>query len=314
MNVKNCIVFYIKRITKTELRPFIGDFPLPLTLTKVNEGYFFVFGSVFLLFICNEKLYNGKLTVTVEGGAKMHVEPQHELNTYEDIEREMGDLVEKHIAQGRFLQALENGEFTPNQIREFALQYSYYSRNFPRVIGTAIGAVKPEDDWWVPLVDNLWDEAGRGNPKGYHSRLYHSFLVTAAPDVATDEKYVPDYPVCSTVIDAVEVFVQFLKNATPLEAMAAVGFGSEFFAGQAMGWIGEGLKHPNYNASNTLDVTFWLAHADRHEPRHYQLCKNVLERYQSKEDLLHIYRAGAYIALSEANMYEGLYHRMQAFQ
>lgn len=239
--------------------------------------------------------------------------PEQKLHTYEDVEKAIWDLVDEHIIEGKFIKTLRSGGFTPRQIKEFALQYSYYSRNFPRVIGTAVGAVKPEDDWWVPLVDNLWDEAGRGNPKGYHSRLYHSFLITAAPDIPTDEKYVPDYPVSATVKDATEVFIQFLKNCTPLEAMAAVGFGSEMFAGKVMGLIGEGLKHPNYNREQKLNVTFWLAHADHHEPRHYELCKNVLQRHTSEQELREMYRAGAYITLSEANMYDGLYERMQAY-
>ncbi|GAB7386620.1 hypothetical protein BSNK01_04550 [Bacillaceae bacterium] len=237
-----------------------------------------------------------------------------EFHTFADVENGIMDLVEKAIVQGRFLQALLNGELSMNQIREFALQYSYYSRNFPRVLGAAIAAVEPEDDWWVSIADNLWDEAGRGNPKAYHSRLYHSFLVTAAPDVPTNEKYVPDYPVAPAVKEAVETFLQFLKNCTPLEAMAAIGFGSEFFAGKVMGLIGQGLQHPNYNRERKLNVTFWLAHADAHEPRHYQLCKNVLERFTSPEELRQMYRAGAYIALSEARMYDGLYERMQAYK
>jgi pyrroloquinoline quinone (PQQ) biosynthesis protein C len=233
--------------------------------------------------------------------------------TYQDIELAMDDLVEEKIVLGKFMNTLMKGEFTPNQIREFALQYSYYSRNFPRVLGAAIGAVMPEDEWWIPIADNLWDEGGRGNPKAYHSRLYHTFLITAAPDVLTNEKYIPDYPVSPTVIEAVDTFINFLKNATPLEAMASIGFGSEYFAGKIMGMIGDGLNHPNYNVTTKLNTKFWSVHAGSHEPRHYLLCKHVLEQYKTPEELGMIYRAGAYIAMSEARMYEGLYQRMISF-
>jgi pyrroloquinoline-quinone synthase len=231
-------------------------------------------------------------------------------HTYEEVEQAVMAQVEAHILNGRFLQTLENGGFTPAQIREFALQYSYYSRNFPRVLGAAVAAVEPLDRWWVPLVDNLWDEAGRGNPKGYHSKMYRTFLESAAPDVSISEEHVPDYPVGQAVKKAVESFLTFLRNASTLEAMAAVGLGSELFAGLVMGRIGQGLRHPNYNRERRLNVGFWMTHAETHEPRHYQLCKDVLLDFTSPEDLQTIYRAGVAIAMSEARFYDELYDEM----
>ncbi|WP_240675743.1 TenA family transcriptional regulator [Ammoniphilus sp. CFH 90114] len=232
---------------------------------------------------------------------------------YQQVEQAIWEIVEKEIIQGEFMQSLLAGEWTPEQVSEFALQYSYYSRNFPRVLGAAVAAVMPEDDWWVPLVDNLWDEGGRGNPKAYHSKLYHSFLITAAPHVSTNEKYVPDYPVSPATVGAVDTFISFLRSATPLEAMASIGLGSELFAGKVMGLIGEGLSHDRYNQDRKLNLTFWKVHADHHEPRHYQLCKDVLVRFTSQEDLQTIYRAGAYITRSEARFYQGLMDRMKSF-
>jgi pyrroloquinoline quinone (PQQ) biosynthesis protein C len=236
----------------------------------------------------------------------------HTFKSYEEVEQAVMNQVEERILNGRFLTALAKGEFTETQIREFALNYSYYSRSFPRVLGAAVAAVEPLDKWWVPLVDNLWDEAGRGNPKGDHSRMFRTFLESAAPDISISDEHVPDYPVSVPAKRAVDTFIYFLQNATSLEAMAAVGLGSELFAGIVMGTIGEALKHPNYNANRKLNVAFWMAHADSHEPRHYQLCKDVLVNFTSVEDLQAIYQAGVYIAMSEANFYEGIYERMLA--
>ncbi|WP_018132605.1 TenA family transcriptional regulator [Effusibacillus pohliae] len=227
--------------------------------------------------------------------------------TYEEVEQAVMQKVRERIIEGRFLTALLKGEFSEAQIREFALQYSYYSRNFPRILGAAIAAMEPIDKWWVPIADNLWDEAGRGNPKGYHSRLYRSFLESAAPDVKISDEHVPDYPVAPAPKQAVETFLHFLQTATPLEAMAAVGLGSELFAGEVMGLIGKGLRHPNYNQTRRLNVAFWVVHADDHEPRHYQLCKDILVQYQDPQDLQTMYRAGVTIAMSEADFYDGIY-------
>jgi pyrroloquinoline-quinone synthase len=235
------------------------------------------------------------------------------LHTYEDVERGIWDIVETHIIKGPFLQHLHQGKYSLNQIREFAIQYSFYSRNFPRILGTAIGVMEPSDRWWMPIVDNLWDEGGRGKPAGYHSRLYHSFLISAASDVETKDNYVVGEQMAPAVEEAINSFILFLRQATSLESMAAVGFGSELFAGKVMGLIGEGLQHPHYNKDSKLNVAFWLAHADQHEPRHYQLCKDILIEYSDLKSLNLMYRAGAYIAFSEARMYQGLHERMVAF-
>lgn len=233
-------------------------------------------------------------------------------HTYEEVEAAIMDKVQERIVRGRFMTGLLNGDYTEGQIREFALQYSYYSRSFPRVLGAAVAAMEPIDKWWVPIVDNLWDEAGRGNPKAYHSKLYRTFLETAAPDIFISEEHIPDYPVAPPAKRAVETFIRFLQNATPIEAMAAIGLGSEFFASDVMGLIGKGLQHPNYNKNRKLQVAFWTVHADTHEPRHYQLCKDILAEYEKPEDLTRIYQAGVYIAMSEADLYDGIYERMMA--
>jgi len=232
--------------------------------------------------------------------------------TYAEIEEAIHAKVEEHIVNARFMKTLRSGGFTSEQIAEFALQYSYYSRNFPRVLGAAVAAVEPLDAWWVPLVDNLWDEAGRGNPKAYHSKMYRTFLESAAPGVSINDLHVPDHPVGPATKRAVDAFISFLRNCSTLEAMAAVGLGSEIFAGRVMGLIGEGLRHPNYNQDRKINVGFWVAHADTHEPRHYELCKDILVQYTSEEDLRTIYEAGLKIAMSEAAFYDGLYEEMMA--
>lgn len=231
--------------------------------------------------------------------------------TYEQVEEAILQVVKEEIENGEFMQTLVAGEWNMQQVREFALQYSYYSRNFPRVLAAAVTAVIAEDDWWIPLVDNIWDEAGRGNPQAFHSKLYHSYMVTAAPDVPTNDKYIPDYPVAPPALDAVNNFINFLRNATPLEAMAAIGFGSEFFAGKIMGLIGKGMQHPNYNKESEINATFWTVHADIHEPRHYALCRNVMAQHTTPQELEAMYNAGAYITRCEARFYDGLYERMK---
>ena len=193
------------------------------------------------------------------------------LFNYEQVEEEMNRMVEKEFYEGAFFKNLLQGSYTLPQIRHFAIQYSYYSRNFPRVLGAAISAMAPIDAWWIPLADNLWDEAGRGVLGKSHEQLYRSFLLSVDPEISLDENENPPEPMSPAVETAIRTFIEFFYHATPLEAMAAVGLGSEMFAGNVMGTIAKGLQHPVYNAQRKLNVLFWTLHAEEHEPHHYQL-------------------------------------------
>lgn len=109
------------------------------------------------------------------------------------------------------------------------------------------------------------------------------------------------------VHNAVNTFISFFHNAAPLEAMAAVGLGSELFAGTIMGTFGQGLRHPAYNGTRNINTAFWDVHADIDESRHYALCRAILERFDSPQQLEQMWQVGRYIALSEAAMYRGIY-------
>ncbi|WP_134159862.1 TenA family transcriptional regulator [Alicyclobacillus sacchari] len=235
-----------------------------------------------------------------------------QFSTYEDVEQSMLALVDEHFFQGSFLQTLCSGNYNNVQLRYFALQYGYYSRHFPRVLGAAIAAMPPIDEWWVPVADNLWDEAGRGESGRAHEKLYLTFLKSVVPDAKLDRHGIPDVPMSPAVETAIDTFIQFFREATPLQAMAAVGLGSELFAGAVMARIGEGVLHPHYQAEGAVNSLFWQVHADEHEPRHYELCKQILQRHTAPDELRLMYETGRYIALSEASMYEELHAEMMS--
>lgn len=222
----------------------------------------------------------------------------------------MDQIVHHYFYEGVFFKTLLHGDYSIDQLRYFAIQYSYYSRHFPRVLGAAISAMEPQSEWWIPLADNLWDEAGRGIMGRDHESLYRTFLTSVYPSITLDQHGIPLVPMSSSVSEAITGFIHFFRNATPIEAMAAVGFGSEYFAGTVMGMIAKGMEHPHYQRVHPIDVTFWTAHAHEHEPHHYQLCKNILMKEQNPINIEIMYRTGKEIAISEATMYTNLHKEM----
>lgn len=217
---------------------------------------------------------------------------------YDDIEPYIRRHVRKWFYQGPFLTALREGRLNRPQLRYFALQYGHYSRHFPRVLGAAISAMEAMEDWWIPLADNLWDEAGRGVPNRSHGALYQTFLSSVDP-----EAVLAATTWGRAVQKAVTYFVRFFQNASPIDAMAAVGLGSELFASDVMGWILEGLRHPRYQHPRRLDLKFWETHVLRDEPRHYALCRKALLPRIGPEHLPRLVAVGLDIARSEALMY-----------
>jgi pyrroloquinoline-quinone synthase len=226
---------------------------------------------------------------------------------YPAVEAMILEWVRRWFLDAPFFVALRQGQLSEGELRYFAVQYGHYSLHFPRVLGAAVAAMDPSDGFWIPIADNLWDEAGRGDPERSHRHLYETFLQSIDPSLS-----LATAPMGPAVAKAVTTFLDFFRGASTLEAMAAVGLGSELFAGQVMGWLADGLSHPRYQRSGSLDLTFWRVHAMRDEPRHYWLCRDVLVRYRSPEALSTMAEVGLRIASSEARMYDEIYHESHA--
>lgn len=230
---------------------------------------------------------------------------------YVQVEEAMSEVVAETFYSQPFFRDLLNGAWSFRFLEYFTVQYHYYSANFPRVLGAAISAMEPDDTWWIPLADNLWDEAGRGQPDRSHARLYQTFALSVMGTAQRWNHALAQWPVSPAVTTAVKTLLTYFHHADPLQAMAAIGLGSELFAGEVMGLIGRGLRHPVYQQAGPIDTRFWTIHADSDEPRHYQLCRNVLLAFRDSESFSRMFAAGQAMALSEADMYHQLYYEGQ---
>lgn len=241
------------------------------------------------------------------------IERFQQLGSWEQVEQDMQRFVDHHFLGQPFFQTLIRGQWDLGLLRYFAQQYAHYSVNFPRVLGAAISAMAADNKWWIPLADNLWDEAGRGITAQSHQALYRTFLESVDPSAPTWYPNRSEWPEMGHgVRQAIEGFISFFYQASPLEAMAAVGLGSEFFAGQIMGAIGRGLNHPAYQKTQGVDIAFWTIHAERDEPRHYALCRSVLLDYAPQSTYGRLLEVGQQIAATEAAMYAGIFQEAES--
>jgi pyrroloquinoline quinone (PQQ) biosynthesis protein C len=226
--------------------------------------------------------------------------------SYQEVEQAMDQFVDAAFFRQPFFQDLQAGRWSRGFLQYFAAQYAHYSAHFPRILGAAIAAMEPDERWWLPLADNLWDEAGRGVPGQSHAQLYQTFLHSVAPELGALPAPSP------SVLRTVDGSLALLRVATPLEAMSAIGLGSEYFAGRVMGTIAQGLRHPAYQVGGKVDTRFWDLHARRDEPRHYALCRKVLETVRDSQRLKRLVEVGQAFGQLEAEMYAGLYQEYDA--
>ena len=152
----------------------------------------------------------------------------------------------KEIARGLFerspleeqalLRALERGELSPERTRELALQIFHVVDHFPRLLA-ALLANLPDWQRRTPVVENLWEEHGRGKPALVHVETYKKFLASIGVDDAALLQSRPGIPAIAynrAVLDlclhhhyaegmgALGVIEEIVARASPLVARHAI--------------------------------------------------------------------------------------------
>jgi pyrroloquinoline quinone (PQQ) biosynthesis protein C len=77
--------------------------------------------------------------------------------------------------QNSFFRALREKRISLAGMRLFANEYFAASNGFPRILATACAAIKT-DELRMPVVENLWDEHGRGDILKSHRLMLLHFL------------------------------------------------------------------------------------------------------------------------------------------
>lgn len=140
------------------------------------------------------------------------------------------------LLQHPFLMALTNATLSEKQLYQFATQYGFYQDVFPRCLAAAVSKI-PNDETRLPVVKYLWEEHGEGDLSKCRKALYTLFLhhLSQTQGSDTSEQLAPTAKYINTLL---ELYV----NADFLEALGALGLGSELFIGQESSLILSGLQ------------------------------------------------------------------------
>jgi len=214
------------------------------------------------------------------------------------IEREMQPRIAE-VMNSPFLQALASSSVSLSQLRIFATEYYAYALAFPRCLAE-VAANAPDDESRFPLVENLWEEYGAGDPAANHRTLYKKFMHGLGISEAE----------CSTgtclpaTVKQIDRLTRLCRNEPYLVGFGALSVGTEFFTAEEYLLILKGLQQ--YDFLDADGLQFWAVHTELDE-HHYQEMRAVLDKWPDPDECYEQVRAGAFAAVDlEIGFWAGL--------
>lgn len=197
-----------------------------------------------------------------------------------------------------FIKALENGKLSNSDLRLFAEQYYIISCAFNKFLFYACSSIGDES-LRLPLLENLFDEHGRGDLNGSHRMLLKRFLD------ATNAKETCDIvPLPSTQAN-IYGMEALCNNGSLCEIMGALGPGCEAFTTEQYAKILKPLKEI-YNFSDD-DLIFFSEHII-HDPIHTHDIEEILEQIiNSDEDMENVIYGAKQAIIFETIFWDGIY-------
>lgn len=188
----------------------------------------------------------------------------------------------------------------------FAEQYYCFSRHFSRYLAGAV-AICPDEAGRAPLIKNLFEEYGgrseeqKGmNPELTHPALFRRFLKAVGVD--TSKEALDNIQ----MLPETELFVEKYLNIhymNYVEALGALGPGTEFIVPTMYVPIRDGLKHAGLSDD---DVLFFSAHIELDVEHAANIRKSLAFCSQTDEDQARIRKGAISFLNTRAVLWNGL--------
>lgn len=214
------------------------------------------------------------------------------------IEREMQPRIAE-VLGSPFLQALAGASLSSQQLRAFATEYYAYALAFPKCLAE-VAANAPDDESRYPLIENLWEEYGSGDPEANHRALYKNFM----RGLGISEAEYSRGTCLPATANQIDRLTRLCRNEPYLVGFGALSVGTEFFTAEEYLLILNGLQQYEFLDADSLQ--FWAVHTELDE-FHYQDMRAVLDRWPNPAECYAQVSAGAAAALDlEIGFWAGL--------
>jgi pyrroloquinoline-quinone synthase len=186
---------------------------------------------------------------------------------FRDLESELKPDIDK-ILNHPFIGRLHDAWLNKAQLQYFACQYNIYCNYFVRFL-SACAANIPDDMTRMPIIDNLWEEHGEGDPTKSHRVLFENFAQALG---MTHDQLFNAMPLYSTSICCENLFA-IAKDSHFLMSLGALGPGTEYFTSEEYKIIVEGLK--KYDFFSAEDLVFWTVHITLDDHHYSDMCQAI---------------------------------------
>ena len=214
------------------------------------------------------------------------------------IEREIQPRI-ADVLGSPFLQALATAALSPRQLRSFATEYYAYALAFPKCLAE-VAANAPDDESRYPLIENLWEEYGAGDPAANHRTLYQKFM----HGLGIGEAEYSAGACLPATANQIDRLTRLCRHEPYLVGFGALSIGTEFFTSDEYQLILKGLQQYEFLDADSLQ--FWAVHTELDE-FHYQDMRAVLDSWPDPQECYEQVLAGAVTAIDlEVGFWAGL--------
>lgn len=205
------------------------------------------------------------------------------------------EALNHEAANHRYLKMIAGGEF-PNMkavLRDYAFQYSFYSREFPNYVEGVIGSLVQEKHREA-ILENLEEEKGIPGStdlaKMPHVQLFGVFRKA----IGVNEEYVKNTKPCVTALVWRDLFLQKCQSRQVGVSIGALGIATEFIVPTVYGYLLEGIKKTDLKPD---DYFFFTLHADC-DTHHAEDINHILVDLAEDLDSRETIRFGVHSALN----------------
>jgi pyrroloquinoline-quinone synthase len=203
-----------------------------------------------------------------------------------------------------FLQRCRSGELTLPEVKILAVQMYKFSKQFNRILSSIVSCCPDDQAQWV-ILDNLFDEMGRGDMSQAHPELFRQFTrAIGISDMALEE--CPTQPETQDLIDT---YLGLAHQYGYLSALGAVCFASEGLVQALYSQLYQGIQGAAPLSKQSL--IFFEVHIDVDDSHAAKLAELIDPRIQTESDAIAIHHAILEAMDARVQFFDGIQRQIE---
>ena len=205
-----------------------------------------------------------------------------------------------------FLQRCRSSTLTLSEVKILAIQMYKFSKQFNRILASIVTCCLDEQAQWV-ILDNLFDEMGRGDTSQAHPELFRHF--TRAIGISDAELEAAEtFPETQLLIDT---YLSLAQDYGYLSALGAVCYASEGIVRSLYTQLYIGIQGASPLSKDQL--IFFDVHMDVDDSHAAKLAALINPRIQDASEAVDIHRAILEAMDARAQFFDGIQFQSMAY-